>query len=193
MNRGEFNLWIKRQQALFSNLSAWFEQQPDAKVIHDAWAKALETCTAQHAAEATDRMLRGVSPLVEFNDWSSLPAVVIQHCRLLGSGKVERSGDGNYVSGSALKAMRDSFREEAPSNDAAAFREFEALVDVMDPADLLDTRNRILDAMDAGKLKALSARDLLSRALEKAGAVRFGKPDTPRCASSVNAATAGHR
>ena len=174
MNRGEFNLWIKRQQALFSNLSAWFEQQPDAKVIHDAWAKALETCTAQHAAEATDRMLRGVSPLVEFNDWSSLPAVVIQHCRLLGSGKVERSGDGNYVSGSALKAMRKAFSDEAPSNDAAAFREFEVLVDVMDPADFVDTKGRILDAMVDGKLRMLSAYRLLVRAMQKRDGVRAG-------------------
>jgi hypothetical protein len=174
MNRGEFNIWQRRHQALFPNLNGWLEQQPEPRVILDAWAKALETCTAQHAAEATDRMLRGVAPLVEFNDWSSIPAVILQHCRLLGSGKVERSGDGNYVSGSTLKAMRKSFREAAPSDDSATFRDFDALIEVMDPADFVDTKCRILDSLDDGKLGMLSAFRLLVRAMQRRDGVCGG-------------------
>ena len=174
MNRGEFNVWQRRHQALFPNLNGWLEQQPEPRVILDAWAKALETCTAQHAAEATDRMLRGVAPLVEFNDWSSLPAVILQHCRLLGSGKVERSGDGNFVSGSAAKAIRKVFSETIPGDDRHAFEEFDALVGLNGPDDYEDTKKRILDAMDADKLRAVSACRLIVRARQRVDGIRGG-------------------
>ena len=41
MNRGEFNTWQRRHQALFPNLTAWLEQQPEPRVILDAWAKRV--------------------------------------------------------------------------------------------------------------------------------------------------------
>jgi hypothetical protein len=168
MNTGEFNTWLTRHQALFPNLSAWLVAQTGSRTILTAWAKALESCTSQHAAEATDRMLRGVGPLVEFNDWSSLPAVVIQHCRLLGSGNVQRSGDANYVSGAALLALRKSFREDAPASDAEEFAELDALIEVMDPDDYEDTKQRVLNRLDANGLGALSAYRLLVRLRQRA-------------------------
>ncbi|MEI8369782.1 MAG: hypothetical protein WCJ31_15210 [Planctomycetia bacterium] len=186
MNRGEFNTWVKRHQTLFQNLSAWFEQQADARVILDAWAKALEHCTAAHAADATDRMLRGVPPLLEFNDWALLPSVVLQHCQLMGSGRPKETGGPGYAPG-AMKALQKAFCEMAPNGDRETFRDFEALVEVMDPADLLNTKTRILDAVDEGRLGAQSAGDLLTSALKRAGAVRFGNPGTPRFASAGEA------
>jgi len=185
MNRGEFGGWVKRHQALFPNLSAWFEQQPEPRVILDAWATALEHCTAAHAADATDRMLRGVAPLVEFHDWASLPSVVLQHCRVMGSGRPEKAGGPGYAPG-AMKALQKAFCEMAPGGDGDMVRDFEALIDVMDPLDLIDTKNRILDEVDDGKLGAQSAGILLSSALKKAAAVRFGNPGTPRFASAIN-------
>ena len=190
MNRGEFGVWVKRHQALFPNLSAWFEQQADARVILDAWAKAMEHCAAIHAADATDRMLRGVAPLVEFQDWASLPSVVLQHCRVMGSGRAEKTGGPGYAPG-AMKAMQKAFCEMAPGGDGETFRDFEALVEVMDPADLLDTKNRILDEVDHGRVGAQSAGDLLTSALKRAGAVRFGNPGTPRFASAANTTKGG--
>jgi len=173
MNRGEFGGWVKRHQALFPNLSSWFEQQPDARVILDAWAKALEHCSAIHAADATDRMLRGVAPLVEFQDWASLPSVVLQHCRVMGSGRPEKTGGPGYSPG-AMKALQKAFCEMAPGGDGETFRDFEALIGVMDPVDLTDTKRRILDAMDAGKLGAHSANRLLVSAARRAGAAGNG-------------------
>jgi hypothetical protein len=173
MNRGEFGVWVKRHQALFPNLSAWFEQQADARVILDAWAKALEHCAAIHAADATDRMLRGVTPLVEFQDWASLPSVVLQHCRVMGSGRAEKTGGPGYAPG-AMQALQKAFCAMAPNGDGETFRDFEALIGVMDPADLRDTKNRILDAMDAGKLGAHSANRLLVSAAKRAGAAGNG-------------------
>ena len=194
MTRSEFNVWVKRHQALFPKLTDWLGDQEQPGVILDAWASAMATCVAAHAADATDRMLRGVAPLVEFNDWASLPAVVIAHCRPLGSGRQERTGDGNYVSGAAagaLQALQKAFCDMAPGGDRDVLRDFEALVEVMDSADLLDTKNRILDAVDDGSLGAQSGGDLLTIALKRSGAVRFGNPGTPRFASAANTAKAG--
>lgn len=171
MNRGEFNTWQRRHQALFPNLTAWLEQQPEPRVILDAWAKALESCHAMHATDATDRMIRGVGPVVEFNDWSTLPAVIIQHCKLLGSGKADRAGDGNFVSGAAAKALRQAFREEAAADDAGVFAEFESLVDVMSPEDYPTTKQMILDRLDSKRLGARSAFRLLVRAKRRCLAV----------------------
>jgi hypothetical protein len=169
MNRGEFNAWQRRHQALFPNLTDWLAKQPDARVILDAWAKALEHCTAIHAADATDRMLRGVAPVVEFQDWASLPSVVLQHCRVMGSGRAEKTGGPGYAPG-AMKALQRAFCEMAPNGDGETFRDFESLIGVMDPVDLTDTKRRILDAMDAGKLGAHSANRLLVSAAKRAGA-----------------------
>ena len=113
MTRSEFNVWVKRHQALFPKLTDWLGDQEQPGVILDAWASAMATCVAAHAADATERMLRGVAPLVEFNDWASLPAVVIAHCRPLGSGRQERTGDGNFVSG----ADRDGTGRAAKPRD----------------------------------------------------------------------------
>jgi hypothetical protein len=174
MNRGEFNVWLKRHQMLFPNLSAWLEQHAAPAVVIDAWAKAMESCHSVHAADATDRMLRGVPPLVAFNDWSTLPAVVIAHCRPLGSGKAERSGDGNYVSGAAVNALRKAFREQPPEDDAETFNEFQDLIDVMDPDDFDDTKNRILDRFDDKKLGMKSAYRLILMARQRADGVNGG-------------------
>lgn len=170
MNRGEFNVWVKRHQALFPKLTDWLGDQEQPAVILDAWATALATCAAAHAADATDRMLRGVAPVVEFNDWSSLPAVVIAHCRPLGSGKQERSGDGNYVSGAAAGALRKAFREKPPESDAETFNEFVALIGVMSPDDLEDTKGRILNRLGEGQLGMKSAHDLIVMAMGRKNA-----------------------
>lgn len=167
MTTAEFNTWLRRHQALFPKLADWLATQPDARVVLDAWSKALATCDVRHASDATDRMLRGVGPLVEFNDWSTLPAVVIQHCRPLGSGKAERTGDGNYVSGAAADALRKAFREKPPESDAETFNEFVALIGVMSPDDLEDTKGRILSRFDDGLLGAKSAYTLITMAMER--------------------------
>ena len=134
-------------------------------MILDAWASAMATCVAAHAADATDRMLRGVAPLVEFNDWASLPAVVIAHCRPLGSGRQERTGDGNYVSGAAAGALRKAFMEKPPESDAETFNEFVTLIGVMSPGDLEDTKGRIMSRFDDGLLGAKSAYTLITMAM----------------------------
>jgi hypothetical protein len=168
MNGGEFNTWLARHQTLFPKLSQWLEEQDGRSVILAAWSKALSTCTAMHASDATDRMLRGVPPTVEFNDWASLPSVVIQHCRLMGSAKPERTGDSNFVSGAALKALRKAFTEVAPDENPQVVRDFEALIGMMGKHDYLSTKKRILDSMDAGKLSPKTASDLLVSAGTKA-------------------------
>lgn len=160
MNTGEFNTWLRRHQALFPKLNEWLEAQDQRSVILTAWAKALSTCAASHAADATDRMLRGVGPAVEFNDWSTLPAVVIQHCRIMGSGKVERSGDGNYVPGSALKAMRELMREKPPERDAEIARQLSDAIDAMGPGDYERTKRMVRDRID--DLSAPTALRLLN-------------------------------
>ena len=173
MNRGEFNAWQRRHQALFPNLTDWLAKQPAARVILDAWAKAMEHCAAIHAADATDRMLRGVAPLVEFQDWALLPSVVIQHCRVMGSGGAEKTGGPGYAPG-AMQALQKAFCEMAPTGDGETFRDFEALISVMDPADLRETKNRILAAMDAGEIGAHSANRLLVSAAKRAVAAGNG-------------------
>jgi hypothetical protein len=190
MNGGEFNTWLARHQTLFPKLSQWLEEHDGRSVVLSAWSKAMSTCTAIHAADATDRMLRGVPPMVEFNDWASLPSVVLQHCRLMGSGRTERADGGNHAAG-ATKALQKAFLQMASSEDGETYRDFEALVGVMDPADLLNTKERILDATDAGKLAPDSAGRLLVSALLKAGSCRFGNPNTPRFASAGEARKGG--
>lgn len=167
MTRSEFNVWVKRHQALFPKLTDWLGDQEQPGVILDAWASAMATCAAAHAADATDRMLRGVAPLVEFNDWASLPAVVIAHCRPLGSGRQERTGDGNYVSGAAAGALRKAFMEKPPESDAETFNEFVALIGVMSPGDLEDTKGRILNRLGKGQLGMYSAHRLIVMAMER--------------------------
>ena len=167
MTRSEFNVWVKRHQALFPKLTDWLGDQEQPGVILDAWASAMATCAAAHAADATDRMLRGVAPLVEFNDWASLPAVVIAHCRPLGSGRQERTGDGNYVSGAAAGALRKAFMEKPPESDAETFNEFVALIGVMSPGDLEDTKGRIMNRLGEGQLGMLSAHKLIVMAMER--------------------------
>jgi hypothetical protein len=167
MTRSEFNVWVKRHQALFPKLTDWLGDQEQPGVILDAWASAMATCAAAHASDATDRMLRGVAPLVEFNDWASLPAVVIAHCRPLGSGKQERTGDGNFVSGAAAGALRKAFREKPPESDAETFNEFVALIGVMSPDDLEDTKGRILNRLGDGQLGMYSAHRLIVMAMER--------------------------
>lgn len=165
MTLSEFNVWVKRHQALFPKLTDWLGDQEQPGVILDAWASAMATCAAAHAADATDRMLRGVAPLVEFNDWASLPAVVIAHCRPLGSGRHERTGDGNYVSGAAASAIRKAFMERPPESDAETFNEFVTLIGVMSPGDLEDTKDRIMSRFDDGRLGAKSAYTLITMAM----------------------------
>ena len=165
MTRSEFNVWVKRHQALFPKLTDWLGDQEQPGVILDAWASAMATCVAAHAADATDRMLRGVAPLVEFNDWASLPAVVIAHCRPLGSGRQERTGDGNFVSGAAASALRKAFQEKPPESDAETFNEFVTLIGVMSAGDLEDTKGRIMSRFDDGLLGAKSAYTLITMAM----------------------------
>lgn len=167
MNLGEFNVWIKRHQSLFPKLTEWLGNQPEPRVILDAWVTALRSCRADHASDATSRMLRGIAPLVEFNDWSTLPAVVIAHCRPLGSGKAERSGDGNYVSGAVASALRKAFRERPPESDGETFDEFVSLIKVMSPDDLEDTKSRILSRLDDGRIGMQSASRLIVMAMER--------------------------
>ena len=122
MNLGEFNVWIKRHQSLFPKLTEWLGNHPEPRVILDAWATALRSCRADHARDATSRMLRGIAPLVESNDWSTLPAVVIAHCRPLGSGKAPprhafgRLCPGGRVAGSSLAPAPQKNRRRAASS-----------------------------------------------------------------------------
>lgn len=164
MTEDEFEVWIDRHQTLFPKLREWLGDQPDATVILTAWATALRGCQASHAADATDRLLRGVDPVVRFNDWADLPSVVIQHCRVMGSGKVERAGDGNYVRGATLKAFRDIVRQPPPSSDPERFREFATFIETMEPGELKETKDRILAALDASEIGAHSAFRLLGMA-----------------------------
>lgn len=176
MTTAEFNTWLRRHQALFPKLADWFATQPDARVVLDAWSKAMATCDVRHATDATDRMLRGIGPLVEFNDWSTLPAVVIQHCRPLGSGKAERTGDGNYVSGSAVAALKKTLAGPPPAKDAEMFGQFQTMVDVMQKDDYAFTKKQILDALDGDKIGAGSAYRLLRMATEKLATASASAP-----------------
>jgi len=161
MTTAEFNAWLRRHQSLFPKLAEWFASLPDARAVLDAWSKALASCDAKHASDATDRMLRGVPPLVEFNDWATLPSVVIQHCRPLGSGKSERQGDGNYISGKGLSALRTVFAEKPPEKDAECFAEFQEAIAASVAGDLDDMRQRVLGRMDDSALSGRSAYRLL--------------------------------
>ena len=163
MTDDEFEVWVDRHQTLFPKLREWLGEQPDPAVILTAWSNALRTCEANHAGEATDRLLRGVDPVVKFNDWSELPAVMIQHCRAMGSGTAGRTGDGNFVSGAALKALKSVLREEAKDDDAGAIRELRQLVEGMEPGELKQTKALILGAMDA-RISAGTAYELLNLA-----------------------------
>lgn len=168
MNTGEFNGWLKRHQALFPKLAEWLGLQPEPAVILAAWAKVLVHCQAAHAAEATERMLRGIDPVVRFNDWSELPAAVISHCKLMGSGKVERTGDANYVSGAALRgALRTILETPSQENESQAFEEFRGMIDGMERGELRWVKTRITDAMDAGKFCGATTLRLLNMADEK--------------------------
>jgi hypothetical protein len=171
---GEFNTWFRRHQALFPKLAEWFAALADAKAVLEAWRKAMEPCDLAHATEATSRMLRGVEPLVEFNDWATLPSVVIRHCQLLGSGRPAVTPASNYVHGSAIAALKRDMSIRPPQSDAEVSAEFEALVEAMEPADYVRTKEMILDAMDANRLGSVSAKRLIALARSKQQSVPAG-------------------
>lgn len=174
MTTGEFNTWFRRHQALFPKLAEWFAALADSKAVLEAWSKAMEPCDLAHATEATSRMLRGVEPLVEFNDWATLPSVVIRHCQLLGSGKPAVTPASNYVYGSTLAALKRDMSMRPPESDAEVSAELEELVAAMDPTDFARTKQRILDAMDADRIGARSARRLIRLADSKQKSVPAG-------------------
>lgn len=174
MTTGEFNTWFRRHQALFPKLAEWFAALADAKAVLEAWGKAMEPCDLAHATEATSRMLRGVEPLVEFNDWATLPSVVIRHCQLLGSGKPAVTPASNYVYGSAVAAIKRDMSIKPPESDAEVSAEFEQLVEAMEPGDITRTKQRILDAMDANRIGAPSALRLIRLADSKQQSVPAG-------------------
>lgn len=161
----EFDAWVNRHQTLFPRLREWFDDQPEPVAILTAWRSALAACRADHANEATDRMLRGVQPVVGFNDWASLPAAVVSHCRTLGSGG--RSGDGNFVSGAELRQERRRLEMPADDREADAFRECRDMIEAMGPGDLTATVERIRDML-GGRLGAASVYRLVNMATRRA-------------------------
>jgi hypothetical protein len=108
VDKNEFNSWLAKHQKAYPTLGDWFAALPDQKGTLAIWFEVVGGIDLASANNATMRMIRGVEPIVRFNNWHDTPRFIVEHSECLKREAQRYERKGGPMAGYQCNVCSDS-------------------------------------------------------------------------------------